>query len=90
MTVKNINHLFKEVDLTKPSPPFYSHLTKHSKKMDFDAYGNLTAEFDDDCFKHHHALNVINEYKEAFIMNKTQQWGGEDGKDLWRSPHSRA
>ena len=72
MTVNKINRLFKEGCLTSI---FIISLSSHNKsrKMDNEAYANVAAEFDDDCFNHHRALNIINEDKKAFIATKTSQ-----------------
>ena len=42
--------------------------------MNYEAYANIIAEFDDDSFNHRLALNDINEDKESFITAKRTKW----------------
>lgn len=42
--------------------------------MNNEAYANLVAEFDDDCFNHRYAFNDIEEEKGLFIINERFRW----------------
>lgn len=58
--------------------------------MKNEAYANIAAEFDDDCFNHWFAFNNINEDKESFIDAERVKWEEKIGDEPIMEPENLA
>ena len=54
--------------------------------MNNEAYANMEAEFDDNCFNHRFSLNNIEEDKDSFITNERARWAEKMARVFGNKP----